>query len=365
MGDLGRLLRTPMQPDWVGLKANLLRQGTPRRVYYVELFEDREIKEEVCRVFGIGADLDRADPHFARRREIAVQRFLGYDAVSCGVEWPGFPRHRLPAPDSTEIAGQSRGSRQWTDEHRGEIETWADFERYPWPRPEQIRTDALGWFGRHLPDEMCIYSGCHSVFEHVTWLMSYEGLCLALYDQPDLVDAMFARVGNLLYEVCKVLVQVPRVEILFGGDDMGFNTQTMIGPRILIEKSLPWHRKMAALAHAHGKPYLLHACGNLTEIMPALIEDVRIDGRHSFEDTIEPVTEAKGRYGDRIALLGGIDVDLLCRGNEEGIRRRVREVLDVCLPGGGYCLGSGNSVTNYVPMEHYLIMLDEGRRYGG
>ncbi|MBI2938952.1 MAG: hypothetical protein HYY04_00820 [Chloroflexi bacterium] len=97
--------------------------------------------------------------------------------------------------------------------------------------------------------------------------------------------------------------------------------------------------------------------------MEPLIEDVRIDGKHSFEDVIQPVIEAKRLYGDRIAVIGGIDVDLLCRGSEEEIRRRVREVLDVCFPGGGYCLGSGNTVTNYVPLENYLVMLDEGRNY--
>lgn len=35
---------------------------------------------------------------------------------------------------------------------------------------------------------------------------------------------------------------------------------------------------------------------------------------------------------------------------------------DPCTP-GGYCLGSGNSIARYVPVENYLIMLDEGRRW--
>jgi uroporphyrinogen decarboxylase len=363
MADLRQLLRKPVQPDWEGLKANLLRRGTPERVYVMELYEDREIKDEICRLYDLGAGLDPADPHFALRREVAVQRFLGYDAVGCGVDWPGFPREVLAATDSTAIAGQSRGTRSWTDEHHGPIQSWADYEAYPWPVPGEIRTGNLEWLAANLPDDMCIYAGCHSVFEEVTWLMSYEGLCVALYDQPDLVEAMFQRIGALFLEVARVLVQVPRVEILFGGDDMGFNTQTMIDPQVLVAKSLPWHRKMAALAHEHDRVYLLHACGNLEEIMEPLIEEVRIDGKHSFEDAIQPVSEAKRRYGERIALLGGIDMDLMCRGSEEQIRRRVREVLDVCQPGGGYCLGTGNTVANYVPLENYLVMLDEGRRY--
>jgi uroporphyrinogen decarboxylase len=45
------------------------------------------------------------------------------------------------------------------------------------------------------------------------------------------------------------------------------------------------------------------------------------------------------------------------------VRKRVRDTLDACMPGGGYCLGTGNSVANYIPVENYLAMLDEGRRY--
>jgi hypothetical protein len=58
------------------------------------------------------------------------------------------------------------------------------------------------------------------------------------------------------------------------------------------------------------------------------------------------------------------DVDFICRSDEASIRARVRDTLDKCLPGGGYCLGTGNSVTNYIPVDNYLAMIDEGRLYG-
>ena len=117
------------------------------------------------------------------------------------------------------------------------------------------------------------------------------------------------------------------------------------------------------MSHAAGRPYILHSCGNLNAIYEDLIEDVKIDGKHSFEDTIEDVRDLKSTLGQRIALLGGIDVDFLCRADEATIRARVRDTLDICMPGGGYCLGTGNSVANYIPLDHYLAMLDEGRNY--
>ncbi|MBM3242024.1 uroporphyrinogen-III decarboxylase-like protein [Candidatus Poribacteria bacterium] len=364
MVDAKHLLQIKIEPDYEALKANLLRKGTPARVHYMELFEDYEIKLAVNKLFGVWDSIDENDPYCHWKREIEMQRFLGYDCVAGGVAWSGFPRDTIPVEDANIVKDQKRQARNWTDEHRGPIGNWEDFEKYPWPDPKSIRTDGLEWLAKNLPDGMGIYAGCHSVFEQVTWLFGYETLCMSLYDQPDLVDAMFERIGSLLYEVAKVLVQMDKVDIIFGGDDMGFKTATMISAQALIEKSFPWHKKMAAIAHEHGKIYILHSCGNLDEVMEALIEDVKIDGRHSFEDEIEPVTQAKRKYGDRIALLGGIDVNFLCLANEPEIRQRVRDTLDVCMPGGGYCLGSGNSVTNYIPVENYLIMLDEGRKYG-
>jgi uroporphyrinogen decarboxylase len=146
---------------------------------------------------------------------------------------------------------------------------------------------------------------------------------------------------------------------------MGFRSGPLLSPADLRAFVLSGHTIMARMSHDAGRPYLLHSCGNLALIMEDLIEEVKIDGKHSFEDTIETVTDAKRKYGDRIALLGGIDVDFLCRSDEAAVRKRVRETLEVCMPGGGYCLGTGNSVANYIPIDHYLVMLDEGRRFTG
>jgi len=64
-----------------------------------------------------------------------------------------------------------------------------------------------------------------------------------------------------------------------------------------------------------------------------------------------------------VSVIGGIDIDLLARGTEEQVRQRTREVLMTCAPGGGYILGSGNSIANYIPLKNYLAMLDEGKMF--
>ena len=91
-----------------------------------------------------------------------------------------------------------------------------------------------------------------------------------------------------------------------------------------------------------------------------LIASVGIDAKHSYEDVILPITEAKRLWGDRVAVLGGVDMDLLTQGSVEQVRARVREIMRVCAPDGGFALGTGNSVANYIPVKNYLTMLDEG-----
>jgi len=109
----------------------------------------------------------------------------------------------------------------------------------------------------------------------------------------------------------------------------------------------------------------LHCCGNVLEIMDDLIEVVKIDAFHSFQDVIVPVGEFKKRYGNTIAILGGVDMDKLSRLEEQNLRNYVRGILDECMSGGRYALGSGNSIANYIPIENYLIMLEEGLRWKG
>jgi len=226
-------------------------------------------------------------------------------------------------------------------------------------------TRSLEWYERNLPEDMCVIgSGGFAHFaEYLTWLMGYETLCYSLYDQRDLVTAISKRLYNMYETAVQLLLQFDRVKIIWGSDDMGFRSGTLISPDDLREFVLPGHKRMAELSHQAGRPYLLHACGNLRAIMEDLIEDVHIDALHSFEDTIVSVISMKETYGDRIALLGGIDVDFICRASEPEIRQRVQDTLDRCMPGGGYCLGTGNSVTNYIPLDNYLAMLDQGRRW--
>lgn len=94
------------------------------------------------------------------------------------------------------------------------------------------------------------------------------------------------------------------------------------------------------------------------------IIEIGVDGKHSYEDVIMPVTEVKKIYGDKIAVIGGIDVDKLARYPVGKFVEYVKNIIRECCLGGGYALGSGNTITNYSRVENYLAMLELGVKYG-
>ncbi len=301
---------------------------------------------------------DRASLQAYLDNFILFWRALGYDFVRYEEGLP-FSEHDLLGHDATRADGR----RSWRDMHRGAITSWADFESYPWPAVTPETMANYEYLATHLPEGMGLMA-CHAggMYEHLSAICSYEGLCFALYDQPDLVEAVTQRLGELMAEFYRHLVQLPNLIAVFPGDDMGFRSATLLPPAALRQYTLPWHARFAAMEHERGLPYFLHSCGNLVQIMDTLIDEVHIDAKHSYENAIMPVDEFQARYGGRIGVLGGVDVDILGRRSPDEVRAEVRRLIEVCHPRGRYCIGSGNSIPSYIPVENYLAMIDEAQR---
>jgi uroporphyrinogen decarboxylase len=289
---------------------------------------------------------------------IAFWRALGYDFVRFEESLP-FVETEVVGPDASRMTGE----RHWRDMQRGAIASWSDFERYPWPSVTPSSLAPYEYLATHLPEGMGLMA-CHAggMYEHLSAVFSYEGLCYALHDQPDLVTAAAERLGRIMWDFYKQLVELPNLIAVFPGDDMGFRSSTLLPPDALRRLILPWHKRFAALAHGRGLPYFLHSCGNLAAILDDLIDGVGVDAKHSFENAILPVEEFQSRYGRRVGALGGVDIDILARSSPEGVRAEVRRLIDLCGPRGRFAIGSGNSIPSYIAVENYLAMIDEAQR---
>ncbi|MCW5943332.1 MAG: hypothetical protein KIS66_13960 [Fimbriimonadaceae bacterium] len=240
----------------------------------------------------------------------------------------------------------------------GPIQNWEDFERYQWPNPDRAPYERLAEACARLPTGMgALLSFPRGIFENLIELVGYESLCYLVADEPELVAALCDQVGALLYRFCERMLNEPAARIVIYNDDWGFKTQTLLAPDDLRRFVFPWVRRIVDLCHAAGRPVVLHSCGYMADVWPDIV-GLGFDGKHSFEDAIEPIERAYERVKGDIALVGGLDVDFLCRHSASEVRARCDAMLDRADAYGAYALGTGNSITPYLPRASFLAMRD-------
>lgn len=384
-----------MDNDFGRLDVVLHLEGEPDRVPFYDLFADPEVIEAVTgqrlpaqpafqaeaasggRLLTLSSDLMGIAAEIERRPEVVgwlenvfkiqvnFYSGLGYDYVVLHLPSP-FPRWNVLSADDT--APLTRRKRTWQNENKGTIESREDFKRYCWPDLDEIEcacTLLLSIMKRTLPQEMKIIPLTPGgILENVMWLMGAVNFFKALYTDRSLIENMFSKIGPVVSFYCNICAEDESVGAMSMGDDMGYKTGPMIHPNLLRRYVFPWQKQCVENVHKHGKPFILHSCGKLDLVMNDLIDYVGIDAKHSYEDTSYPITEYKKLYGDKIAVLGGIDMDKLTRASTEDFNKYVRDVVYACAPGGGYALGCGNTAANYIRLENYLLMLEIGRKYG-
>jgi uroporphyrinogen decarboxylase len=301
-----------------------------------------------------GDDTDKKE-HFSHYCRFFYE--MGYDTVSyeCCIG---------PAmPGSGALGGHQPGV----------IKNRRDFESYPW---EQIP----GFFfekyaknfeimGTCLPKGMKAVGGPgNGVFELVQDVVGYEQLCLISLDDPELYKDLFCTVGTMMRHIWTEFLR--RFSDLYAvsrfGDDLGFKASTLLSPDDIRTHIIPQYKSIVSVIHSYGKPFLYHSCGKIFPVMDDIIAIAHIDAKHSNEDSIAPFSEWVDRYGDRIGNFGGVDMDHLCSKTEQEITRLVNDVMRCCSKGkGGFAIGSGNSIPDYVPPEGYLAMVNAARSFRG
>jgi len=289
---------------------------------------------------------------------VEFSQSVGYDSAMTVPAVP-IPRTRAQYSDS----GDELKYRPWQNEHDGIIQDRKAFEAFPWASVDQIDMMPLEYTSALLPPGMKMHVFYMGVFEDLRSIMGFEKMALMSIDEPDLLDDILEKLTVLAEAAIYEAAANPATGFVFYCEDMGFNTSTMLSPAFFREHLFPRHKRLVEACHKQHKPFIFHSCGFVDTLMEDLIEFVGIDGFHSFQDSILPVEDVYRKYGDRISILGGVDVGLLAMGTPDKVRKRCRQILDVCGSRGGFVIGSGNSLTNYVNIENYYAMVDETREW--
>jgi uroporphyrinogen decarboxylase len=254
--------------------------------------------------------------------------------------------------------------RTWASESQGIVTTDQEFESYVFPKTSDFEYTKFEQVRALLPEGMGVIGQYGDIFT-MTWeMMGLETFSMALFENPDLVERLNTTLGNLVLSMFEYFAQSDAVDAIWYSDDIAYVNSLLVSPEVLDQYFFPWLKKIGDLAHAANKPLIYHTDGILYDVFDRII-DCGVDAIHPIEPKAMPIAEVKKRYGDKLCLIGHVDVDMLSRGTEAEVREQVRKNIEEAGYNGGYCAGSGNSIPDYVKYENYLAMLRAVEDFGG
>jgi uroporphyrinogen decarboxylase len=241
---------------------------------------------------------------------------------------------------------------------------------YPWPDPAQVdvsrvRDDVARHQGR-----FAILGGDWSPFWHdLIDLFGMENMYLKMYDEPEVVDAVLEHMVDYYAEASRRIFDAAGglIDIFFIGNDFGSMRGPLLGEDMFRRFILPHLKRLIDLGHDYNLYTMLHCCGGIAELIPAMIE-AGLDGLHALQPSCRGMDLArlKADFGHKMLLNGGIDSHhVLMNETPEGVREKTREVVELMMPGGGYVAGaSHDTILEETAVENVLAMFDAIREFG-
>ena len=250
------------------------------------------------------------------------------------------------------------------------INNISDVENYDWKKMEN---DFIAWADEHfkalneaLPPGMKAVGGIgNGVFEIIQDFTTYTGLCMLQFDDPDAYNLLWKKIGDSYLNIWQWFINnhSHAFAVCRFGDDLGFSSSTLLQPDEIKTHILPQYKRIVDLVHASNKPFLLHSCGKIYDVMDDLIDYVGIDAKHSNEDSIDTFDVWLDRYGDRIGNFGGVEMNVLCLNTEKEVKEYVTNICKISEGKGGVAIGSGNQIADYVKPENFIAMTESVREY--
>jgi uroporphyrinogen decarboxylase len=247
-----------------------------------------------------------------------------------------------------------------------------DIEAWPWEEKIREFTDLHSPYfdalRAALPDGMKAVGGIgNGLFELIQDFVPLQDLAFLQADEPDVYAALWERVGDLQVALWTWFLDryADDFAVCRFGDDLGFKSATLLQPDEIRAHILPQYKRIVDLVHARGKPFLLHSCGRIYDVMDDLIDVVGIDAKHSNEDVIDSFDVWVEKYGDRIGNFGGVEMDIMTRNTPDEVKAYIRELLPKIEGHGGIAIGTGNQIASYTEPANFVAMTEAVREWRG
>jgi uroporphyrinogen-III decarboxylase len=255
-------------------------------------------------------------------------------------------------------------TRKW---HRFPVQNRADWENMKWRfDPEHAERFPPDFEKRTLilrDRERVLQLSINGPFWQLREWCGFEGLCLLMTEQPDLVQEMVDFWEAFVLQTLQPLLEQVVPDYVVFNEDMAYKLHSMISPRMARHFLLPtWQHWVQVLRKAGCPVICIDSDGYMAELLPLWIE--------AGFNCCYPVEVAAGndiiafrqQYGRQIAFVGGIDKRALATGGEV-IRAELLRVVPPLLEFGGFIPSCDHGVPpdiswpNFIEYSHLLAQL--------
>jgi uroporphyrinogen decarboxylase len=251
----------------------------------------------------------------------------------------------------------------WSLEHTSFINNREDFERFPWEIAAKLDFTKFHEIEGILPEGMKVIAVSGKIFTLTWMLMGFNNFATSLIMDEQLVGDVFRKVAEIQFQGLEQIFEMAHVGAVWVVDDLAFGTGPMISPQAFRDHVFTWYREMATRCHRNKLLFIMHSDGDVTTLMEDII-DMGVDVLQPIDPTCMDIVKVKELYGDRLCLVGNVSNELLRSGTPAEIEERVKYLIRNVAPGGGYCVGSGNSVPEWAKFENYMAMRGATFKYG-
>ena len=212
--------------------------------------------------------------------------------------------------------------------------------------------------------DFCVFAQVGGVFDSIYPMIGFNNYVKALYSYPGALKHVIEEVYRFNLKVIKMYAEAG-AHVILVGDDLAYDSGPFIPPGLLRKYVFPYLAGEASAAHKLGLPAMLHTDGNITSLVKEIVE-AGFDGLHSLQPSCGvDIVKIKREWGERICLMGNVDLDtLLTLGRPGEVEEQVKNLIREVGPGGGYILSTTNVLTRYTPAANALAMYNTAERYG-
>jgi len=196
-----------------------------------------------------------------------------------------------------------------------------------------------------------------NAFHSASTSMGLDNFCLALYDNPEMVNAYLDKIEDFNRSVIRKL-RPYGVDFVFFDGDCAYKNGLMVSPSMFRDLWFDRTKKTVSICREQNLPYCYHTDGKGDDVYPLLIE-LGFSATHGVEAAANDLSDIKSRFGKDLTLIGNFDIADLAQRTPEEIRAMTRQMLSSGAAGGRYVAACNTLPGDNIPLENFLAFHDE------